>query len=70
MTLTTALSGGNIQITVPTETGKNYQLQNSSTLTNWANLGGAISGNGTTNTFTDATDQDAEFYRVKITDNP
>ena len=70
VTLTTALSGGNIQITVPTETGKNYQLQNSSTLTNWTNLGSAISGNGTTNTFTDATDQNAEFYRVEITDNP
>ena len=66
--LTTALSGGNIEIAVPTETGKNYQLQNSS-ITNWT-IGSAISGDGSTNTFTDATDQYAEFYRVEITDNP
>lgn len=68
--LTTALSGGNIQITIPTEPGKSYQLQNSAALDSFSNLGAAVSGDGNPHTFTDPADQDAEFYRVEIIDNP
>ena len=65
-TLSAALVGGNIEISFPTQNGVNYQMAYKSSLTNasWAPVGGAIVGDGSTNSISYPASGPAGFYRA------
>lgn len=64
--------GGNVSLTFPTESGKTYQVETSTTLSGWTPLGPAIAGTGNPATFMDtangapATTGGQRFYRVRV----
>jgi hypothetical protein len=66
--LTATVSGGNIHISFPTQTGYSYQLQYKNNLTdaNWISLGSPLSGNGSIQTIDDSAAGNTRFYRVEI----
>lgn len=64
-TATTPVSGG-FQFSFPTIAGRIYQPQVSSDLASWTNLGGTISGDGSTKSVTDTTSAPRRFYRVSV----
>jgi hypothetical protein len=66
--LTAAMSGGNIQISFPTQSGYSYQLQYKNNLTdpNWTSVGSPVSGDGTVKSVSDAATLSNRFYHVQI----
>lgn len=65
--LKAALSGGNIHVSFPTETGFNYQVQYKTHLsdTTWTPLGTPVAGDGTVRSVTDSAADASRFYRVQ-----
>jgi hypothetical protein len=66
--LTASISGTNIVLSLPTQTGFNYLLSYKNNLTDpsWTTLGGSVAGNGMIQTMTDGISQSHRFYRVTI----
>ena len=63
------LAGGNADITVPTESGKSYQLLSSDDLTgSWDPVGDAQTGDGSEMTLAAPQAGDKLFYRVEVSD--
>jgi len=62
----TAINGGSLSISFQTESGINYQVQSSTTLTaaSWQNEGGVIAGNGQIQTVLQAAGVPRLFFRV------
>lgn len=61
---------GSVQVSFPTQTGFNYQVQYKNSLTDptWTNLGGSLSGNNLTQTVTDnSPSASSRFYRAQVT---
>lgn len=52
-----------VEISWPSKTGQDYQVQSSGNLSDWSNFGGVISGNGSTKAVYD-TMIDKKFYKV------
>ncbi|MCX6873975.1 MAG: C-type lectin domain-containing protein [Verrucomicrobia bacterium] len=68
-TLTQTLTGTNLQLSCPTVTGLNYQLQSSDDCVTWSNLGTSVAGNGSPWTQTlSTTSAPARFYRMALSD--
>jgi len=65
--LKVAVASGNLQISIPTQNGYNYQLQYTTSLTNptWTPLGGLISGDGAVHSVADPL-AGTRFYRVLV----
>ena len=65
------LSGSNLKATLPTVTGRTYQLQRSDTMlpNSWSNIGSPVIGAGASTDLQDpaATGVPRRFYRVQIT---
>lgn len=70
--LTASLNGGNISISVQTQTGFTYQMQRKNTLAavTWTSVGIPFTGNDTIHVVTDPTAGSSGFYRVQITPLP
>ena len=68
VTLTASISGTNILLSFPTQTGFNYSLSYKNNLTDpsWTPLGGSVAGNGMIQTMTDGISQSHRFYRLTI----
>jgi hypothetical protein len=68
VTLTASISGTNILLSFPTQTGFNYSLSYKNNLTDpsWTPLGGSVAGNGMIQTMTDGISQTNRFYRLTI----
>jgi hypothetical protein len=68
-TLTAKISGQNIVVSFPTQSGVSYQLvyRNSLTDTTETSVGSPVVGDGTTKTISDTLGQSYRFYRVKAT---
>lgn len=77
ITSVTALPGQNLSFTFPTEAGRTYQVETSTTLTGtgegaWAPIGSPIAGTGSPASFTDtvngapSTAGGVRFYRVRV----
>jgi hypothetical protein len=66
--LTATVSGGNVHISFPTQTGYTYQLQYKTNLTDasWTPLGGGLAGNGSVQTINDSAAGNSRFYRVEV----
>jgi hypothetical protein len=66
-TLTYQVSAGNIQLSFPTQSGANYTVQYTSSLSNphWQTLE-TVSGNDYTQTATDSMSPSARFYRLFV----
>ncbi|RBP45053.1 CHRD domain-containing protein [Roseimicrobium gellanilyticum] len=64
------LSGSNIQLSLKTLTGKLYTLESSAAPNGptWTAEGSAITGNGSTQTFTVASGTGSKYYRVRAAD--
>lgn len=58
--------GGNIQISIPTQTGHSYTLWTSGSLTapNWTQVGGAITGDGTVHVVSQSSASSQGYYEV------
>ncbi|MCX6873976.1 MAG: hypothetical protein NTW21_09235, partial [Verrucomicrobia bacterium] len=68
-TLTQTLTGTNLQLSCPTVTGLNYQLQGSDDCVTWSNLGASVAGNGSPWTQTlSTTSAPVRFYRMALSD--
>jgi hypothetical protein len=67
-TLTAIVSGGNVQISLPTQSGYSYQIQYKNSLTdaNWTPLGSAINGNGSIQSANDSITGTSRFYRAQV----
>jgi hypothetical protein len=63
-TVLTAATLPAVEISWPSTTGQNYQVQSSTNLVDWPNFGGVISGNNTTKAVYDTITPPAKFYRV------
>jgi hypothetical protein len=65
--LTATLSGGNVSLSFPTQTGFTYTVQYKNHLTDstWLTLG-SVSGDGTVKSLSDGTGQPSRFYRLSI----
>lgn len=64
-----AISGGNVEITVPTKVGKIYQLQSSSRLDGgWDLVGVPHPGDGNERLLTAPRSENRQFYRVDVSD--
>jgi len=57
-------SGSNAVVSWPSATGRTYQVQKSTNLVNWSNLGSAVSGDGSTKSKTDAIGATKAFFKV------
>ena len=69
VTLTASAVGGSIHISFPSQTGHNYQVESTGSLTgggSWTNLGSLIVGDGTIKTASDPIGVGPRFYRVQI----
>lgn len=66
--LTAVISGGNVMVSFPTQSGYSYQVQYKNNLTDasWTSLGGSLSGNGSSQSATDAAGAGSRFYRVLV----
>jgi hypothetical protein len=53
-----------VEISWPSTTGQDYQVQSSPNLVDWSNFGGVISGDNTTKAVYDAITPPAKFYKV------
>jgi hypothetical protein len=67
-TLSATVSGGNINIKFPTQTGFSYQVLYKDNLSDptWTPLGSPIAGDGTVKTIQDPTGGQQRFYRLYI----
>jgi hypothetical protein len=67
-TLGATRSGGNINISFPTQTGFTYQILYKDNLSDptWLPLGNPITGDGTVKTIQDSTGGQQRFYRLYI----
>ena len=65
--LTIARNGENIEISWTSDSGCSYQLQTSTTMASWTNLGDSVSGDGTTKTATIPLANAAAFFRAFVT---
>ena len=65
--LKAALSGGNIIISFPTQTGFNYQVLYKTHLSdaNWTPLGSPVAGNGSVQSVPDSAAGASRFYKVQ-----
>jgi autotransporter-associated beta strand protein len=68
MSLTTDVSGGNMNILFSTQAGYGYQVEYKTNLTDavWIPLAGTISGDGTIHSVNDNLGGSSRFYRVRI----
>ena len=68
VTLSATLSGGNILVAFPTQSGFNYTLNYKNNLTDptWTPLGAAIPGDGTIKTMTDSPGNGKRFYQLSF----
>ncbi len=66
--ITATISGGNIQLSFPTAVGSSYQVQYKNALTDatWTNLGGPLTGNGSTMSASDPISGSSRFYKLQI----
>jgi len=66
--ITASLSGGNIVLSFPTESGFSYQAQYKENLSdsNWNNLGSSVVGDGTSKSVNDSAAGAKRFYRLEI----
>ncbi|HTR40290.1 MAG TPA: hypothetical protein VMH87_01570, partial [Pseudomonadales bacterium] len=63
--ISASLSGNNIQISIPTQSGHNYTLWYAATLTGtWTQVGGTITGNGSVQTIPQPASGAQGYYRV------
>ena len=60
------LDDGNLIISWPTVAGQSYQVQRSTDLESWGNIGAALNGNGTTMSYSQPSNTDKVFLRVII----
>jgi hypothetical protein len=67
-TLSVSTSGGNILLSFPTDSGKNYTILTNDTVVggNWQPLGAPIAGDGSVKTVTNAVAGTKLFYRLQI----
>jgi len=67
--ITATISGGKINLSLPTVTGSSYQVQSRSSLStgSWGNLGSPITGNNAVQSVQFPTSGAAGFYRVQVT---
>jgi hypothetical protein len=63
---TFGLEDGNLIISWPTAAGQTYQVQRSTDLESWENIGVALTGNGTTTSYSQPSNADKVFLRVVI----
>jgi len=68
VTITPSMSGTNLMLSFPTQTGYNYSMYYKNNLTdpNWTQLGSQVPGNGSTNSVSDPLGQNHRFYRLSI----
>ncbi len=66
-TVIPATSAPGVEISFPTATGNNYQVESSLALSGWTNFGPVIAGDGSVKTITDINSTAKKFYRVGIT---
>ena len=68
ITLTATISGGNINISFPTQNGSSYQLLYKNDLTDptWTPIGSPVSGNGSVQSLGDTLGLSKRFYRVQV----
>jgi hypothetical protein len=68
VTLTASISGTNILLSFPTQTGFNYSLSYKNNLTDpsWTPLGSSVTGNGMIQTMSDGISVNHRFYRLTI----
>ena len=57
---------GNLIISWPAAAGHTYQVQRSTDLESWQNIGVALTGNGTTMSYSQPSNADKVFLRVVI----
>ena len=60
------LEDGNLIISWPTAAGPTYQVQRSTNLESWENIGVALTGNGTTMSYAQPSTAEKVFLRVVI----
>ncbi len=67
-TIAAHISGGNISVSFPSQTGYSYQLQYKNNLTdaNWTSVGSAVSGDGSVKSVVDSTTASHRYYRVQV----
>ena len=63
---TFGLEDDNLIISWPTAAGQTYQVQRSTDLESWENIGVALTGNGTTMSYAQPSTADKVFLRVVI----
>ena len=63
---TFGLEDGNLIISWPTDAGQTYQVQRSTDLESWEDIGVALTGNGTTMSYAQLSNADKVFLRVVI----
>ena len=63
---TFGLEDGNLIISWPAAAGHTYQVQRSTDLESWENIGVALTGNGTTMSYSQPSNADKVFLRVVI----
>ena len=63
---TFGLEDGNLIISWPTAAGQTYQVQRSTDLESWENIGVALTGNGTPMSYAQLSTADKVFLRVVI----
>ena len=61
---TFGIEDGNLIISWPTAAGQTYQVQRSTDLESWENIGVALTGNGTTMSYAQPSNADKVFLRV------
>jgi hypothetical protein len=63
--ISASLSGTNIRISIPTQSGHNYTLWHAATLTSaWTQVGSTITGNGSVQTIPEPASSAQGYYRV------
>ena len=63
---TFGLEDGNLILSWPTDAGQTYQVQRSTDLESWENIGVALTGNGTTMSYAQPSTVEKVFLRVVI----
>lgn len=65
--ISASIAAGNIQITIPTQTGHTYMLMYSASLSspNWTQVGATITGDGTVHVVNEPSGSGTGFYRVE-----
>lgn len=68
VTITPSVSGGNIHLSFPTQSGYSYTVYYKNNLTdaNWTPLGGSVAGDGTVKAVNDSASGSSRFYRLTI----